>query len=191
MSKNSNPPPPPQLRNTKSGWVRLENYETPSLYLWIGNPWSVPMQYQTGRAMVDVAFVIYIILFSLQGTWGIGIQSTAPLVVSCSTEADCLSQFSANSVCTSGSCVCSLCYTYTHPACTVGKWICLQRHHVKSKEDSPNADDSTTKPTKWPVRPAKTQISLGSRPVWSVSSLSAWRSVVLLATHKAQSEDSD
>ena len=25
----------------------------------------------------------------------------------------------------------------------------------------------TTKPTKWYVRPAKTQISLGSRPVWS------------------------
>ena len=25
-----------------------------------------------------------------------------------------------------------------------------------------------TKPTKWPVRPAKTQISLGIRPVWSV-----------------------
>ena len=26
----------------------------------------------------------------------------------------------------------------------------------------------TTKPTKWPVRPAKTQISLGMCPVWSV-----------------------
>ena len=26
---------------------------------------------------------------------------------------------------------------------------------------------STSKPTKWPVRPAKTQISLGIRPVWS------------------------
>ena len=31
-----------------------------------------------------------------------------------------------------------------------------------------------TKPTKWHVRPAKTQISLGIRPVWSESSLSAW-----------------
>ena len=29
------------------------------------------------------------------------------------------------------------------------------------------------KSTKWPVRPAKTQISLGIRPVWSVSSLCA------------------
>ena len=27
----------------------------------------------------------------------------------------------------------------------------------------------TTKPTKWPLRPAKTQISLGIRPLWSES----------------------
>ena len=32
-----------------------------------------------------------------------------------------------------------------------------------------------TKPTNWPVRPAKTQISLGFRPVWSESSLSLSR----------------
>ena len=32
-----------------------------------------------------------------------------------------------------------------------------------------------TKPTKWSVRPVKTQISLGVRPVWSASSLSAWK----------------
>ena len=31
-----------------------------------------------------------------------------------------------------------------------------------------------TKPTKWYVLPAKTQISLGIRPVWTESSLSAW-----------------
>ena len=31
---------------------------------------------------------------------------------------------------------------------------------------------SMTKPTKWPMRPAKTQISLGIRPVWSESLLS-------------------
>ena len=35
---------------------------------------------------------------------------------------------------------------------------------------------------------AKTQISLGIRPVWSESSLSAWREI---ATHWAHSEDSD
>ena len=40
-----------------------------------------------------------------------------------------------------------------------------------------------TKPTKWHVRPAKTQISLGIRPVWSESSLSAWRKLGSLATH--------
>ena len=39
-----------------------------------------------------------------------------------------------------------------------------------------------TKPTKWHMRPAKTQISLGIRPVWSESSLSAWRKPGPLAT---------
>ena len=41
------------------------------------------------------------------------------------------------------------------------------------------------------VRPAKTQISLGIRPVWSGSSLSTWRKLGSLATHWANSEDSD
>ena len=49
----------------------------------------------------------------------------------------------------------------------------------------------TTKQTNWHVRPAKTQISLGIRPVWSESSLSAWRKLGSLATHWAHSEDSD
>ena len=44
-----------------------------------------------------------------------------------------------------------------------------------------------TKPTKWPVRPAKTQISLGNHPVWSESSLSAQRSLGF----RAHREDSD
>ena len=48
-----------------------------------------------------------------------------------------------------------------------------------------------TKPTKWHVRPAKTQISLGIRPVWSESSLSAWRKLGSLATHWARSEYAD
>ena len=47
----------------------------------------------------------------------------------------------------------------------------------------------TTKPTKWHVRPAKTQISLGIRPIWSESSLSAWRNLGPLASHWAHSED--
>ena len=48
---------------------------------------------------------------------------------------------------------------------------------------------STTKPTKWHVRPAKTLVSLGIHPVWSESSLSAWRSLRSLATHWTHSED--
>ena len=46
-----------------------------------------------------------------------------------------------------------------------------------------------TKPTKWHVHPAKTQSSLGIRPVGSESSLSAWRKLESLATHWAHSED--
>ena len=42
-----------------------------------------------------------------------------------------------------------------------------------------------TKPTKWHMRPAKTQISLGMCPIWSESSLSTWRIIGSLATHKA------
>ena len=48
-----------------------------------------------------------------------------------------------------------------------------------------------TKPTKWHVRPAKTQISLGIRPVWSESSLSAWRNLGSLATQKVHSKVSN
>ena len=41
------------------------------------------------------------------------------------------------------------------------------------------------------LRPVKTQISLGTRPVWSESSLSAWKILGSLATHWAHSEYSD
>ena len=41
------------------------------------------------------------------------------------------------------------------------------------------------------VHPAKTQLSLGIRPVWSESSLSAWRKLGSLETHWAHSKDSD
>ena len=47
------------------------------------------------------------------------------------------------------------------------------------------------KTSKVSVRPAKTQISLGIRPVWSESSQPAWRNLEPLATHWAHSEDSD
>ena len=46
-----------------------------------------------------------------------------------------------------------------------------------------------TKTTQWHVRPAKTQISLGIRPAWSESSLSAFRTLRSLATHWARGED--
>ena len=45
------------------------------------------------------------------------------------------------------------------------------------------------KTNKITVRPAKTQISLGIRQVWSESSLSAWRNLRPLSTHWAHSED--
>ena len=47
------------------------------------------------------------------------------------------------------------------------------------------------KTNKGSERPAKTQISLGIRPVWSESSLSAWRNLGSLTTHWAHSEDPD
>ena len=47
--------------------------------------------------------------------------------------------------------------------------------------------DKTNKVT---VRRATTQISLGIRPVWSESSLSAWRNIGPLDTYWAHSEDS-
>ena len=48
-----------------------------------------------------------------------------------------------------------------------------------------------TKPTKWHVCRAKTQISLGIRQVWSESLLSAWRELGSLATQWVHSEDTD
>ena len=48
-----------------------------------------------------------------------------------------------------------------------------------------------TKPTKWHVRPEKTQISLGICQVWSESSLSVWRKLESLDTHWVHSKDSD
>ena len=47
------------------------------------------------------------------------------------------------------------------------------------------------KTNKVSLRPAKTQISLGIRPVWLESSLSARGSIGSLTTHWADSEDSD
>ena len=54
-----------------------------------------------------------------------------------------------------------------------------------------NMSRFVTKPTKWRVCPAKTQISLGIHPVWSASLLSAWRKLRSLATHWVHNENSD
>ena len=62
---------------------------------------------------------------------------------------------------------------------------------IKSMKTGCNVSRVTTKPTIWHVRPAKTPISLGIRPVWSEYSLSPWRNIKSLATHWAHSEDSD
>ena len=76
------------------------------------------------------------------------------------------------------------------------RWAGLFRVWSESPQDRFSHDVSqlsslVTKPTKWHVCPAKTQISLGICPVWSESSLSAWRKLRSLATHSAHSEDSD
>ena len=54
----------------------------------------------------------------------------------------------------------------------------LKRHHLHTENSrQQHLSSLMTKPTKWPVRPVKTQISLGICPVWSESSLSAWKSL--------------
>ena len=58
---------------------------------------------------------------------------------------------------------------------------------VKSCQYEPRHD----KTNKMVVRPAKTQISLGIRPVWSESSLIAWRKLGSLTSHWVPSKDSD
>ena len=47
------------------------------------------------------------------------------------------------------------------------------------------------KTNKMDVHPVKTEINLGIHPVWSESSLSAWRNIESLATDWVHSEDSD
>ena len=56
---------------------------------------------------------------------------------------------------------------------------CAMPDNILPKIYEPRHD----KTNKTSVRPAKTQISLGIRPVWSESSLSAWRKLGSLATH--------
>ena len=64
----------------------------------------------------------------------------------------------------------------------------INEHHSVYTVDFEPRQDKTNKMS---VRPAKAQINLGIRPVWSESSLSAWRKFRSLAIHLAHSEDSD
>ena len=70
----------------------------------------------------------------------------------------------------------------------------IKRHKRKAKGQlklKRNLSHLMRKPTNWHVHPAKTQISLGIRPVRSESSLSAWRKLGSLATHWAHTKESD
>ena len=71
------------------------------------------------------------------------------------------------------------------------KWIRVFSLHPCIYHSVLHLSRLMTKPTKWTVRPAKTQMSLGMHPVWSESSLSAWRNSGPLTTYWAHSEDSD
>ena len=66
--------------------------------------------------------------------------------------------------------------------CTLPQLIFFQETAYEPRYDKTN---------KMSVRPAKTRISLGIRPVWSESLLSAWRNLGSLATHWVHSKDTD
>ena len=61
-------------------------------------------------------------------------------------------------------------------------WHCISKNYLSHL---------VTKPTKWHVRPAKTQISMGIRPFWSKSSLCAEWVVKDPSFLHGDSEDSD
>ena len=67
-------------------------------------------------------------------------------------------------------------------------WRSLETHWSPQQKRNESRHDKTNKVT---VRPAKTLLSLGIRPVWSESLLPAWRNLGSLATHWAHSGYSD
>ena len=68
------------------------------------------------------------------------------------------------------------------------QWVNTATYKMLIQNCSEPRHNETKKVT---VHPAKTQISLRIRPVWSESSLFAWRNLGSLATHWAHSEYSD
>ena len=89
--------------------------------------------------------------------------------------------------------------------CSWSRRTCTQPKHSKIRIEISRIYCSTSKEEPYPrlneprhdkinkmsVHPVKTRISLGIRPVWSESLLSAWRKLGSLATHWAHCEDSD
>ena len=76
--------------------------------------------------------------------------------------------------------------------CMMSKFIAAQVMNIRTVcTGSTLFEPHPDKTNKMTLRPAKTQNSLGIRPVWSESSLSAWRKTRSLVTHWAHSEDSD
>ena len=67
--------------------------------------------------------------------------------------------------------------------------ISINNHKLSHIEDRSGYDPRHDKTNKMSVRPAKTQISLGIRPVWSESLLSAWRKLGSWAIYWAHRED--
>ena len=96
---------------------------------------------------------------------------------------ECLSGHCQNgATCKDGvnSYTCNCAAGYTGQNCSIGQF------NEGYKYEPPH-----DKAKKWHVRPAKTQISLGIRPVWSESSLCARRKLGSSSTHWAHIEDSD
>ena len=67
-------------------------------------------------------------------------------------------------------------------------WLCYAVQHL-CKQFNYKMSYCMTKPTKWPVHPVKTQISLGIHPVWTESLRLAWRNTGPSATHWGHNED--
>ena len=76
--------------------------------------------------------------------------------------------------------------------CFLNRWIRFNQHY-RFNESGINLQMSriVTKPTNWQVRPAKSQISLGIRPVWSESLLWAKWIAKDPSFLQADSKDSD
>ena len=79
-------------------------------------------------------------------------------------------------------------YSWTCSRCSYCRWSSPVSYLrlLSSRARLQVNESEHDKTTKWSVRPAKTQISLGIRPVWSESSLSAWRNLGSLASYWAR-----